>query len=112
MDHKSEGLTEGAAAIIAIAVTIATDGVGTSFLASASIANIGAQTAVGLAINAGFSTIASRASVSLINNKGNISKVFKELGSSQFVKSLATSILTASLHLIVRKIPYVILARG
>ena len=98
-DYKSEGLTQGASAIIAIAVTIATQGLGTEFLLAATgfEATGLAAGAINAGINAGFSTIASRATVSLINNKGDLGKVFKELSSSQFIKSLATSVLTAGL---------------
>jgi len=35
--------------------------------------------------------------ISLINNKGDLGAVFKELGSSDFLKSLATSVITAGL---------------
>jgi filamentous hemagglutinin len=49
------------------------------------------------AIAAGFQSLVSRAAVSLANNKGDLGKVLKELGSSASIKSLATSMVTAGL---------------
>jgi filamentous hemagglutinin len=40
------------------------------------------------AANAAFSSLAAQASISLINNKGDIGKTLKELGSSQTVKTM------------------------
>ena len=47
------------------------------------------------AANAGFSALAANASVSLINNRGDLGAVLKDLGSSQSLKSLATAMVTA-----------------
>ena len=46
---------------------------------------------------AGFSTMVSQASVSLIANKGDIGKVLEDLGSSESLRALATSMVTAGL---------------
>ena len=93
-DHKAEGLTEAATAIIALAVTIATQGAGASLLAGTSLAGNSIATSV---VQAAVTKIATTASISLINNKGDLGAVFKELGSSTFIKGLATSVLTAGL---------------
>ena len=45
--------------------------------------------------NAAFLALATQASISLVNNKGNLGKTFKELGRSSTVKNLATAVLTA-----------------
>ena len=45
--------------------------------------------------NAAFLSLATQASISLVNNKGNLGKTFKELGRSSTVKNLATAVLTA-----------------
>ena len=69
---------------------------GTSLLATAGV-SVTNGVAIA-AINAGFTTIVSRATISLINNKGDLGAVFKELGSSDFIKSLATSVITAGIE--------------
>ncbi len=88
-DYESQGLTGPAAALVAIAVAIATQGIGAGLVS----ANAGTVTAA--AANAGFTSLASQASISLINNQGNIGSVLKELGSSDSIKGLATAMLTA-----------------
>ncbi|WP_429068280.1 DUF637 domain-containing protein [Aeromonas bestiarum] len=45
--------------------------------------------------NAAFSTLVSQATISTINNGGNLGAVLKELGSSASIKQLATSVATA-----------------
>ncbi|WP_281649229.1 DUF637 domain-containing protein, partial [Parendozoicomonas sp. Alg238-R29] len=103
-DYESEGLTGPAAAVIAIAV---------AFVAGPYAAALAEATAAGVAVTAGASaaaeltiatvmeaaymSIASQASVSLINNKGDIGSVMQELGSSDSVKKIATAMATAGL---------------
>ncbi|ENC6657470.1 DUF637 domain-containing protein [Aeromonas hydrophila] len=48
-----------------------------------------------LMANAVFSTLVSQATISTINNGGNLGAVLKELGSSASIKQLATSVATA-----------------
>jgi|AGTN01.1.fsa_nt_gi filamentous haemagglutinin family N-terminal domain len=89
-DHKTQGLSGPAAMVIAIAVTVATQGAGASLL--------GATGAVTAAMaNAGFSALVAQASISLINNQGDLGKVLKELGSAQTIKTLAVAVATAGL---------------
>ncbi|WP_429068271.1 DUF637 domain-containing protein [Aeromonas bestiarum] len=45
--------------------------------------------------NAAFSTLVSQATISTINNGGNLGAVLKEMGSSASIKQLATSVATA-----------------
>ena len=102
---KQEGLTEGAAAVIALAVSAVTGPGGAAFLGVSGGAGLGvgsslltsavSKTAVTAAIDAGFTAIASRAAVSLINNKGDIGATLKELGSSANLRAIAASIITA-----------------
>ena len=98
-DHEAEGLTAAAAAMIALAVSIASAGAASALAGAASGAVGGGTlgTAVGNAVGAGFKAIVSKAAVSLINNKGNIGAVLKELGSSSSIKSLAATMLTAGI---------------
>ncbi|CNH85106.1 filamentous hemagglutinin outer membrane protein [Yersinia pekkanenii] len=86
-DHSDEQLNPVVAVVIAIAVATATAGSG---LVATTNAAAGGGVAGG-AVSAGMSTLASQAAVSLMNNQGDISKTFKELGSKESVKSLVTS---------------------
>lgn len=125
-DYKSQGLTAAGAAIIVIIVTIVTMGSGTaaaagaaggaaasgttvglgaSMIGSAGIttATVGGVTTItgvstlGAMANAAITSLATQASVSLINNGGDIGKTLKELGSKDSAKNLAASVVTAGL---------------
>ncbi|MGZ2289802.1 DUF637 domain-containing protein, partial [Neisseria meningitidis] len=87
-DYKQEGLTEAGAAIIALAVTVVTAGAGVG-------AALGLNGAAAAAADAAFASLASQASVSLINNKGDVGKTLKELGRSSTVKNLVVAAATA-----------------
>ena len=87
-DYKQEGLTGAGAAIIALAVTVVTSGTGTG-------AALGLNGAAAAAADAAFTSLASQASVSLINNKGDVGKTLKELGRSSTVKNLVVAAATA-----------------
>ncbi|MCL6066879.1 DUF637 domain-containing protein [Neisseria meningitidis] len=87
-DYKQEGLTEAGAAIIALAVTVVTSGAGTG-------AVLGLNGAAAAATDAAFASLASQASVSFINNKGDVGKTLKELGRSRTVKNLVVAAATA-----------------
>ena len=99
-DYESQGLSPAAAAVISLAVGMATYGTGSGF-GAALTAELGltGATALGVqsAIAAGYSTLYSQAAVSLINNGGDLSAVLNELGSSVTLRSLATSMITAGL---------------
>ena len=88
-NYTQEGLTPGAAALIAIAVTIATSGAGMGATLTGTMGTMGA------ASTAAFSSLAAQASVTLINNKGDINKTLNQLASSATVRSMATAALTA-----------------
>ncbi|MBD2815648.1 DUF637 domain-containing protein [Xenorhabdus sp. Flor] len=103
-DYSHQQLSPAAAAVIAIAVAAVTAGSGLVVAAGASTASaatgVGAATAttatttgavVSGATIAGISSLASKAAVTLVNNQGNLSKTFKDLGSSDTVKSTITS---------------------
>lgn len=96
-DYTQEGLTPAGAALIALAVTIATGGSGAGV--GASIAgSVGVTSTAGVAAaNAAFASLASQASVTLINNKGDISKTLDDLGSSETIRKMATAALTAGI---------------
>ncbi|CNH99868.1 DUF637 domain-containing protein [Yersinia bercovieri] len=86
-DHQSERLNPVVAAVIGIGVAVATAGSG--LVATANSA-VGGGVAGG-AVTGGISALASQAAVSLVDNQGDISKTFKDLGSKSSVKSLVTS---------------------
>ncbi|MDO5638606.1 MAG: DUF637 domain-containing protein [Neisseria sp.] len=92
-DYKQEGLTGAGAAIIALALAAVTGGAGAAIASSLTGAAVTGASAT--MANAAFLSLASQASVSLINNKGNLGKTFKELGSSRTVKNLATAVVSA-----------------
>ncbi|PJO08557.1 hemagglutinin [Neisseria sp. N95_16] len=88
-NYKQEGLTGAGAAIIALAVAAATGGVGAGLIGAAQ------GTASAAAANAAFTSLATQASISLINNKGNVGKTLKELGRSRTVQNLVAAAATA-----------------
>ncbi len=90
---EQEGLTPAAAALIAIAVSMATGGVGGAAGMGATLT--GTTGAMGAASTAAFSSLASQAAVTLINNKGDISKTLKDMASSDTIRNMATAALTA-----------------
>ena len=81
-------MTGAGAAIIALAVTVVTAGAGAE-------AALGLNGAAAAAADAAFASLASQASVSLINNKGDVGKPLKELGRSRTVKNLVVAAATA-----------------
>jgi filamentous hemagglutinin len=102
-NYKSQGLTEVGAAIVTIVVTVAT-------MNSAAVQGLAAKagTAAGTATGAasvsaaayagtigGMSALTSQASVSLINNQGDIGKTLRDIGSSETIKSVLVSAATA-----------------
>ncbi|WP_264627236.1 DUF637 domain-containing protein [Candidatus Symbiopectobacterium sp. NZEC135] len=108
-NHKTSHLNPVVGAIIAVAAAVVTYGstlattvggmaassagsAAASAGASASTAAMASATA-GAAAQAGLATIASQAAVALAQNKGDLSKTFKTLASSDSVKSLATSMI-------------------
>ena len=88
-DYKQEGLTGAGAAIIALAVAAVTGGVGAGLIGAAQ------GTASAAVADAAFTALVSQASISPINNKGNIGNTLKELGRSRTVKNLVVAAATA-----------------
>ncbi|WP_032000773.1 DUF637 domain-containing protein [Acinetobacter baumannii] len=92
-DYKSQGLTPAAAAIIVIIITVATYGYGAQG-AGAALFQTSSVTSSAMA-NAAVASMASQAAISLANNGGDPLKALKSLGSSEYIKSLAVSVLSA-----------------
>ncbi len=91
-DYKSQSLNPAVAEVIAIAAAAVTAGSSLVASAATSVASTvgGGAVATG-AVTAGMSSLAAQAAVALVENQGNLSKTLKSLGSSNSVKSLATS---------------------
>jgi len=92
-NYRSQGLTGPAAAVIAIAVAVATQGYGVQALGAMGVTGLSGTAAA--MVNAGFSALVSQASVSAINNQGNLGKVLQDLGSSASLRNLAISMAAA-----------------
>jgi hypothetical protein len=108
--YSQEGLTPAGAALIGLAVAVASGGAGASMLGTTTttattvagvttttavttlgtttLAVNGVATVAGAMANAAFTSLAAQASITLINNKGDVGKTLKEMGNSQTVKSM------------------------
>ncbi|MEJ7686506.1 MAG: DUF637 domain-containing protein, partial [Variovorax sp.] len=113
-EYHQSGLSATGAAIVSLVVGAMTMGAGTAAVGAAAVpaaggaagvAGTGMAGALGLsaagttvaagAVQAGITAIASQATVSLINNQGNLAVVLEELGSSQSIRNIATAMVTA-----------------
>ncbi|MEO9040355.1 MAG: DUF637 domain-containing protein, partial [Gallionella sp.] len=117
-NYSESGLTAEAAAVIVIVVAYFTAGAGsgavgtttavggttttavggTTLAATTTTAagvSVTTYTAAGAAINAGFTALASEATISAINNKGDIEKTLQDLGNNNSVKNIVAAMLTA-----------------
>jgi hypothetical protein len=84
--------------VIVIVVTYFTAGIASGAAGSvvAGAGATGASAAVAsAALAAGMTTLASQASLALINNKGDLGKTLDDMGKSENVKALATAMVTA-----------------
>ncbi len=103
-EYSHEGLTPEAVGVIAIVVAYASAGAA-SEAAAGIVSSASATSGVALsatasaaatsAVTAGLITLASQASVSLANNKGDIGKTLDDMGKSENVKSVMAAMLTA-----------------
>lgn len=107
--YKQDGLTQAGALLLAVAVAWATGGMGvdmlgttttvggttTTTLGGATLAVNGTTTLLGAAVNAGVTSLASQAAVTLVNNKGDIGQTLKDLARSDTVKATVSAMLTA-----------------
>ncbi|MFV8192909.1 DUF637 domain-containing protein [Acinetobacter soli] len=66
-------------------------------LATTTAAGVTTYTTTGIMVNAALTSLATQASVSLINNGGDLGKTLKDIGSKDSVKNLAASVVTAGL---------------
>lgn len=87
--EKQGSLTPTGAAVLTVVVSVLTWGWGAE-LVGMSGASVG-----GAAANAGLSTLASHAAVSLANNNGDIAATLRELGSRRTIKDIVAAMATA-----------------
>lgn len=92
-NYTQQGLTGEGAAIVALAVAVATAGTGSGI--SAAITGSAGSATVGAMAGSAFTALVSQASISLINNQGNVKAALKELGSKENVRGLAFAMATA-----------------
>jgi len=97
--YSQEGLTPAGAALLGVAVAWATGGMGANLVGGTVTTTVGGVTTVttttaGMLANAAFTSLASQASITLINNKGDIGKTLKDMSSST-VKATLAAVLTA-----------------
>ncbi|WP_375055087.1 DUF637 domain-containing protein [Zobellella sp. DQSA1] len=85
--YQQQGLTPAGAALVAVAVAWAA-GPGLGLLGTST-------TPAGLMLDAALGSLATQASITLINNRGNLGNTLKELGSSRVARATITAALTA-----------------
>ncbi|NQX78972.1 MAG: DUF637 domain-containing protein [Hyphomicrobiaceae bacterium] len=95
-DHKEQGLTEAGAALVALAVTAVSAGTFAQFsaaLASAFLA--GMQSTTAAALKASMTSLATRSTVALINNGGDLGATLKALVTAMLSAGLTSGITDA-----------------
>ncbi|MEI7073915.1 DUF637 domain-containing protein [Pectobacterium versatile] len=95
-NHTTQSLNPVVGAVIAIAVAAVTAGAGLAGMAATAAVNTAGATGMTAtvmsgAVYSGMTAITSQAAVALVDNKGNLSKTFQAMSSSDSVKSLVTS---------------------
>ncbi len=88
--YSQQGLTGAGAALLAIAVAVASGGT-----AAGLAAQMGATGATAAAMTAGMTALASSAAVSLVNNGGDLGQTLKDLGSKDSVRNIALAMVSA-----------------
>ncbi|MGL4825085.1 MAG: DUF637 domain-containing protein, partial [Alphaproteobacteria bacterium] len=96
-EQSTFSLTPGFAAVLALAVTIATGGAGGPAAQAATAMGFGAEGAAFLAAKAGVQAVATAATVGTLNHQGNLGKALEDAFKPPSLKSIATAIATAGL---------------
>lgn len=76
-------------AVIGLGISLVTSGMGAGLL--------GLTGTMGQIASNAFTSIVTKASISLVNNQGNLGKVFEELGSSSYLRSLGIMVASAGI---------------
>ncbi|RRO03617.1 DUF637 domain-containing protein [Pectobacterium aquaticum] len=93
-NHTTQSLNPVVGAVIAIAVAAVTAGAGLAGMAATAAAGTTSgmtATVMSGAVYSGMTALTSQAAIALIDNKGNLTKTMRALGSSASVQSLVTS---------------------
>jgi hypothetical protein len=97
--HSSFNLTSAAQSLICLAITLASAGAASIVAGAVANATTTASTfaasLVEKAVSAGFKALVSSAGVSFANNRGDLKKTFKDLGRSQSIRGILTSMVVA-----------------
>lgn len=91
--HKTHGISPLLGVIVTAAVTVATQGVGASFLPVTMSSSLIATNAA----NAAFSTLVAKSAVDLASNGGNIGQTVKQLFSEDTIKTVAIDTIAGGL---------------
>src|SRR5688572_3570156 len=93
---KTQGLTPAAAAVISLAVAVATAGTGAAAGFAGMVGCLEGSTAAAMT-SAGFTSLVSQTTVSAINNQGNLTKALKDLKTPEQIRTLAMAVASAGL---------------
>ncbi len=101
-NYHDQGLTEAGALLVTAIMTYATGGVGgvTDTLSSQLASGLGVSAqnvAMNAALKAGVGNLINQASVSLVNNQGDLGATLQDLGSNSSLRALVTSMVSAGL---------------
>ncbi len=88
--YSQQGLTPAGAALLSIAVAVASGG-----SAAGLVQSWGFTGATAATMTSGMTALASSAAVSFVNNGGDIGKTLKDMGSTANLKNLALAMVTA-----------------
>jgi adhesin HecA-like repeat protein len=95
-DYKQEGLTAEAALMIAIVVSIVMPvGAGAGLASFATGTSVAAGATSAIVLQAGIVALTTQATVTLINNKGNLGKTLSDLGRDETIRNVASAMVTA-----------------
>lgn len=92
-DDETSGISPLLGVIVSAVVTVATQGMGASFLPAAMSSNLIATNAA----NAAFSTLVAKSAVDLANNGGDISQTVRQLFSEDTIKTVAVDTIAGGL---------------
>lgn len=94
--YEQEGLTAAGAALLSVAVAWATGGMGADLIGGTVVVDgVTTTTLAGQMANAALTSLAAQASITFVNNKGNIGKTLSDLAKSDIVKATIAAALTA-----------------
>lgn len=94
-DYKQEGLTAEAAVMIAIAISFVMPGAGAGLASFATGTTVAAGATSAIVLQAGIVALTTQATVTLINNKGDLGRTLSDLGRDETIRNVAAAMVTA-----------------